>query len=181
MWTLLALCILAILIVMECFYAMNSRNAHPERTAQLTGKAMTPLELLVNSKAPTTSEVLLSLLSHDVLVVLWPPEGTSPQSTMRVFQDDQGPFVLATTNSNVLAALQTIDQNSPADFTAQPNPGLEGILKYVGRMSGENLLLKCPPDLTIRLLLRTTKSDFIHKVAIDAAAIAAMQACKPEV
>ncbi|MNT12895.1 hypothetical protein D3C72_1478420 [compost metagenome] len=158
--------------------ARKQRATHPDRTAQLIGKAMTPLEVLAGSKEPTTGQVLASLLSHDVLVVLLPPVDFSPKSTMRVFQDDDSPFLLVTPNSNVLAALQPADWKGQPGFTAQLNPDLDEMLKYVGRMSGEQLLLECPRDLAIRLLLRTEDLNGIREVTIDAVTIAEVQALK---
>lgn len=178
MWTLLALCGAGLLLVVMYLGSKKQRATHPDRTAQLTGKAMTPLEVLAGSKEPTTGQVLASLLSHDVLVVLLPPEGFSPKSSMRVFQDDDGPFVLATPNSNVLSALQPANWKRQPGFNAQLDPDLDGMLKYVGRMSGEQLLFECPPDLAIRLLLRTEDLNRIQEVAIDAVTIAEVQALK---
>lgn len=180
MWILLALCGAGLLLAVTYFGARKQRASHPDRTAQVIGNAMTPLEVLVGSKETTTGQVLASLLSHDVLVVLLPPAGFSPRSSMRVFQDDEGPFVVATTNTSVLAALQPADWKGPAGSTAQRNADLDWTFKYVGRMSGEKLLLECPPDLAIRLLLRTAQSDGIQEVTIDAATIADVQALKRE-
>ncbi|AVJ29909.1 hypothetical protein [Achromobacter spanius] len=180
MWTLLALGGAGLLLVVMYLGARAQRATHPDRTAQLIGKAMTPLEILACSKEPTTGQVMISLLSHDVLVVLLPPVGFSPKSSMCVFQDDEGTFVLVTPNYNVLAALQPADWKGQPGFTAQLNPDLDGKLKYVGRMPGEQLLLECPPGLAIRLLLRTEDLTGIREVTIDAETIAEVQALKRE-
>ena len=177
-WTLLAVCGAGLLLVVMYLGSRKQRATHPDRTAQLNDKAMTPLEVLAGSKEPTTGQVLASLLSHDVLVVLLPPAGFSPKSSMRVFQDDDGPFVLVTPNSNVLAALQPTDWKGQPGSNVQLNPDLDGTLKYVGRMSGEQLLFECPPDLAIRLLLRTADLNRVREVTIDAVTIAEVQALK---
>ncbi|HAP26881.1 MAG TPA: hypothetical protein DCR74_14955 [Achromobacter sp.] len=180
MWTLLALGGAGLLLGVMYLGARTPRSTHPDRTEQLIGKAMTPLELLAGSKEPTTGQVLASLLAHDVLVVLLPPVGFSPKSSMRVFQDDEGPFVLVTPNTNVLAALQPANWMEQPGVTAQRNPDVDGMLKYVGRMSGEQLLLECPPDLAIRLLLRTADINGIREITIDAGTIAEVQALRRE-
>lgn len=178
MWTLLALGGAGLLLAVMYLGARTQRAKNPDRTAQLTGKAMTPLEILAGSKEPTTGQVMISLLSHDVLVVLLPPVGFSPKSSMRVFQDDEGPFVLVTPNTNVLASLQPANWMEQPGVTAQRNPDVDGMLKYVGRMPGEQLLLECPPDLAIRLLLRTADINVIRELNIDAVTIAEVQALK---
>ncbi|MCG7324077.1 hypothetical protein [Achromobacter sp. ACRQX] len=86
--------------------------------------------------------------------------------------------MLVTSNINVLGALQPANWMGQPGVTAQRNPDVDGMLKYVGRMSGEQLLLERPPNLAIRLLLRTADINGIREITIDAGTIAEVQALK---
>ncbi len=163
MWFLLLLAIFAAL-VFGCYRLIGAQDDadFSERTRQLHGEALTPLETLMDAEDTTQGRLLAALMTHDVLLAMEPPVHDPERSVPLRLNDGTGDYLL------VAASQGIADQFGEA---VESQGGGSSPFAFVARLSGATLVEEPIPEVVgIRMLGRSQSGNF-NAIVIEASTL----------